>query len=557
VALLDAIGDIEREAEAVELLGMAWQAYAVAQVGDMQLPLLQDNTLRRAVRDLRENGFADMPVPYICRDQPAWYALKPWEEFFLSNNSADVRRAVNYRVDWLSEVELRAKVKAEDWDPGWVNEAVKFKGKFSAWNIAVSVNQSVPDGNLASAMSGNGSSLYEMVDQKADMIEVVYCVYQMLDDNGVPGVYLTILNPGFGGKDSAPVSRASSYAWHGLLKDAAGEVPFLVGKREELAPTITSSRGVPEICNSWQRIEKTQTDGANDWTSIGVLPPINEYANALGTQYRYGPAVRNTVTMGKEPAFMDVPTKGVPWSYEMLDRVEKKVAKYFGEAHPELDPQGGLSKRNKAVSTFLKFLTRVLQRMCNLCVVNMSDAQFSEVTGAPPGWLDARRHTPNILSAKLEFDVRELNPEYVGNLMKSMNETVIPADVGGVLNRTAWTRVQMRMLSPRLARELVVEEGDASERMFEGVKADVQGMFIGDEPRYVEMDPGAKAKLGYLDQIVRANPNYMKVLQANPQGRFATLLEKYVENLQFSLTQEQNKQVGRIGVTPDRMEEAT
>jgi len=551
--LVDAVLDPAREVEAIGLVVEVHALYSREQIGrsGLTIPTLSDATARQAIRDMRQYGVAELPIPYVCRNQPAVYALKPWEEFFLSNNTAQVERGVCFRVDWLSEVELRAKETAEDWDPGWIAEAIKHKGKFSAWNIASSGSSAVPDGNLATAMAGTGGSLYELVDQKADMIEVVYAVYRMLDPDGVPGVYLTIVHPAVGGADQqGQVSRASGWAWHGLLKDAAGIMPFLVGKREELAPTITSSRGVPEICNSWQRIEKSQTDGANDWTSIGVLPPINEYVSALGTQYKYGPAVRNTVQMGKEPRFMDVPTKGVPWSFELMDRIERKVAKYFGEPHQGLDPQLGQPKRNKTVSTFLQLWTRAIQRVIQLCMTNMDDAHFSDVTGAPPGWLDQRRNQPNLLASRLEFDVRELNPEYVGMMMKAVNETVIPADVGGVLNRTKWSRVQMRMLSPRLSRELVQEDGDASQAMFERVKSDVQGMALGDEAQYVEMDPGAKAKLDYLKQIVGANPNYVEALKQQPEGRFSQLLQKYEKNLQFSLTQEGNKQVGRVGVTP-------
>jgi hypothetical protein len=551
--LLDAITEPTREAEAVELLVKVHAMYSQDQIGrtDLTMPALSAATARRAVAELRQFGVSDMPVPYVCRNQPAIYALKPWEEFFLSNDTSEVERGVCFRVDWLSEVDLRAKEKTEDWDSGWIAEAIKHKGKFSAWNIASSSNSGVPDGNLVTAMAGSGSNLYQLVDQKADMIEVVYAVYRMLDPDGIPGVYLTIMHPAIGGASQrAQVSRASGWAWHGLLRDAAGTMPFLIGKREELAPSITSSRGVPEVCNSWQRIEKSQTDGANDWTSIGVLPPINEYVSALGTQYKYGPAVRNTVQKGREPQFMDVPTKGVPWSFELLDRIERKVSKYFGETHPQLDPQLGQAKRNKAVTTFLQLWTRAIQRVIQLCQVNMADAHFAEVTGAPPGWLDQRRNQPDMLAARLEFDVRELDPEYVALMMKAVNETVIPADVGGVLNRTKWSRVQMRMLSPRLSRELVQEEGDASKAMFERVKSDIQGMALGDEAETVEMDPGAKAKLDYMQKIVDANPNYVETLKQQPKGLFAKLLQEYEKNLQFSLTEEANKQVGRVGVKP-------
>jgi len=74
-------------------------------------------------------------------------------------------------------------------------------------------------------------------------------------------------------------------------------------------------------------------------------------------------------------------------------------------------------------------------------------------------------------------------------------------------------------------------------------------MFLGNEPKYVENDPTASSKLQFASQIVASNPNYQSGLQQG--GRFAELMQKWAMNLQFSITQEQNKQVGRIGVTPN------
>jgi hypothetical protein len=243
---------------------------------------------------------------------------------------------------------------------------------------------------------------------------------------------------------------------------------------------------------------------------------------------------------------MDVPTKGVPVTVEMLQRIERKVASYFGQEHPEVSPRKTERRKQRRLGFFLLLWAAAVQRMVDLCQANMSDPLFAEITGAPPGWLEAHRDQTNLLATGLEFDVRELDPEFVSLTLKAINETVIPQDVNGITNRAKWTRVQWRMINPRLAREIVQDDGDASQQIFEQVQSDIQGMFIGDEAQYVEMDPAAKAKLAYTQQVIAANPNYGRALQAG--GRFAELLQKYVKNLQFSITQDQNKQVGRIGV---------
>jgi hypothetical protein len=52
----------------------------------------------------------------------------------------------------------------------------------------------------------------------------------------------------------------------------------------------------------------------------------------------------------------------------------------------------------------------------------------------------------------------------------------------------------------------------------------------------------------YLQQVMAKNP---KAQQAQQQDQiFVMLLQNYVKNLQMSVMQQQNKQIGRIGVTP-------
>jgi hypothetical protein len=52
----------------------------------------------------------------------------------------------------------------------------------------------------------------------------------------------------------------------------------------------------------------------------------------------------------------------------------------------------------------------------------------------------------------------------------------------------------------------------------------------------------------FLQQIVANNPKYQQLMQQD--GRFVQLMENYSKSLQMSIDQQQNKQVGRIGVKP-------
>jgi hypothetical protein len=52
----------------------------------------------------------------------------------------------------------------------------------------------------------------------------------------------------------------------------------------------------------------------------------------------------------------------------------------------------------------------------------------------------------------------------------------------------------------------------------------------------------------YLQDIMGKNPKAQQAMQSDPH--FRAMLENYMKNLQMSVSQQQNKQIGRTGVTP-------
>jgi len=556
IELPDLILDPEREAEAAEYLQMAWETYSRSRARrDLQLPQLQTATLRHAVRALRTTGEAEMPVPTICFDGPTLSALKPYRDVFVPGEASDDAQccAAIFQVESVTEIELRSREITRGYDPGWIAEACKHKGKGSWWGDAspgARMTSTAAPETLAEAMSAGGT--YQVVDNGSELIQVVHAVYRMLDANKIPGVYCTVLHPSVGASDSGTgSSRASSYAWHGLLKDVRGRVPYVFGKRENVDRALVTSRGVPEILNSPQRMMKATTDAAIDQTSLAVNPPRHLYG-VMETQYTFGPGAENMVTQGREPKYAEIPMNGVPWAYQLMTMMEKRRAQYFGHAHPELIPGSGAPKVQMRISGFLRTLVQGVQWLLDLSQYHMADEQFAEITGAPKGWLEANRRSYGTLSARLEFDARELDPEYVAQVLKAVNESIIPQDVNGVTNRVKWTRMQWQLVAPRLGRELVTEETEASKQMFDQVKEDIAQMFLGNAPEPVENDPAAKTKMDFAQRIIGANPNYKRALQ-DQEGRFAQLLQFYAKNLTQSVKQEENKMIGRIGVNPNEV----
>jgi hypothetical protein len=51
-----------------------------------------------------------------------------------------------------------------------------------------------------------------------------------------------------------------------------------------------------------------------------------------------------------------------------------------------------------------------------------------------------------------------------------------------------------------------------------------------------------------MQDIMSKNPKAQQMMQQDPH--FRALIEKFIKNLQMSVSQQQNKQIGRTGVTP-------
>lgn len=534
--LAGAVLDPFLEEQALADLAFVYDHFARTQMEgalEVEIPPLSEPVLRRAVRELREDGATSVPVPYVAASAPAVYALRPWDEVFVPEDTTRIQHArVIYRREWVTEADLIARINDDGYDPAWVAEAAKHQGKVTQFLADSSVALSVTE-NFSRSLTGN-------------LIEVIHAFARGVDESKVPGVYCTTFHSLV---NRRPGGQGVLAAKHELIDYPHGEYPFVEGKREKVSRRLTASRGVPEILATGQQEIKSLRDGIIDWTSLGVIPPVNQYKTPFDTKYRFGPAVINTVVPGKEPQFMAIPSSGVPAALTSLERMDFWTANYFGMPHPLVPPERVQTVQAKAVQGFLLMWSKALQQMVALAQGFMGDADFARVTGAPEGWLNANRHRMGVLAVELEFDVRELNEELTTRRIEAVNKSVLPGDVQGVIARNKWVEMQLRAINPRWAKELVMPASEASQSLFSGVKNDIALMFLGNAPQMVENDPTAQSKLQFAQQIVGANPNYQQALAAG--GRFAELMKLYAKNLAFSVTQEKNKQIGRIGVSPE------
>lgn len=518
------------------------QETAVVELITTLVPSITPKRARQAVRELRSTGQADIPIPYLCRDDPSIIALKPWEEVLIPNYCTDVQKASLIFVrQWWHEVDLRSKLYTDQWDERWVEEAIKHKGRYSSWRSL----------QTAEAIAVQNWS-FDIYDAQENLIEVIWAYQRLLDEENVPGIYFTVFNPAVA-RDPKNSARELA-AKHELLDYRHGKMPFVIRKREKWAPTITSSRGVPEITSTWQRSEKVQEDAITDQTSIGTLPPILT-PKLAGVDHVIRPGGQIPVaSLSQRPEFMTVPTAGARVAFEIWDRLEKRRDRYFGRRRLDDVPEHAAAKRQMMIQSNLLSWAQAFQQEFQLLQQFMAPEKISRIIGGPSPWSQAGGEIEGQFDFILSFDVRELDNDFMANKMKAIKDVVIPLDAMGRVDRGKLVELLLRAIDPTLARELIQGQESATQQTYRKVKTDLGLMLLGFEPEYVEMDPTAGAQMQFAREILNANPKAIAAI--NSDERFRELVQKYEQNLQQSVVQDQNKVVGRLGVQPQNPQTA-
>lgn len=484
---------------------------------------------KKVVKSLRENGEAEFPQQYICKNEPVVLALKPWEDICFPPETIDLQRArVIFRRQFMTEVEVRAKVVDEEWDADWVEDVVKMAGKSSDWSDVT---------------SGPISTFY---DRRDNLIDVVWAYTRQLDADGVPGIFFTIFSPLLGNGADA------TYAKHGLLDYAHGDYPFVLFKREHAARRIEMSRGVPEICATWQSEIKAQRDSIFDSTSFETLPPI-QVMKRLGAPAKIGPAVQLSVTRPGDYEFMKPPARQPATAFALIEAVQLAADGYFGRANAKIPPAQTQMKQQRIVNEWLRSWSAIYNQMFSLCVQYYSVEELERIVRARESQAfsaDAAK-----FDFQLRFNVAELDTDLVKERLTTISSAIVPLDVSGRIDRAKLVEYILRAVAPENAEDLLVDQMTASQQMYNGVKNDVAQMMLGMEASYGDAsnDPTSATRLQYVQEIIGSNPKAKQALQGDQL--FSELMDKYIQNLQMGVSQQENKQIGRIGVRPMAQEQ--
>jgi hypothetical protein len=488
------------------------------------LPQMKQKDIRKFVVKMRDEGQGELEEIYIQKNLPRVTALKPFDEVCFPPETSDLQSArVIFRRQFMTEVELRSMQKNAGWDPEFIEAAVKTSGNHFYFN----------DPNLVPTTTMLNSNI-----QRGDnLIEVVWAYYRQLDENDIASIYYTVFSPHVGN---------GTYAIQDMLNYAHGEYPFVAIRFEMTRRQVTESRGIPEISKTEQDEVKAQHDAFRDRTALEIMPPV-KVVKRVGALNRIAPGQVLPVSTKDDYTWMEPPQGKAEYAISIIQQIETNLGNFYGFIVGEtIDPNKVRMAQQLQVNNWLGFWTQVYKQLFSLCLQFMPEEEVTRITGAP-----LKQNMSDIHSQydfNVRFDVRDTDPEFVMEKLKAIVETVVPLDSGGVIDRNKLVKLVIEAISPDAARELVIDQTTASQKLYKDVINDVGMMMLGNEALYVENDPAAESKMQYLQEILQKNP---KAAQAAQGDRiFQILLENYSKNLQMSVEQQKNKTIGRIGVSP-------
>jgi hypothetical protein len=498
----------------------------------------------QALSQLMQTGSFSFNRPYVRTDRPCVTAYRTFQDVFFFRSIGDLQKApwvVRRDVLPITGVEDRAKV--EGWDPDFTDYIIKSAGSSWMWSSF----------SRGESLSRFGTRLY--TDELDKMCEIYYGFYRGTDQEAPPGgredpTRKQQQQPEAGNRQTKVVIFHPGTDKIGRqlpLPYAHGQYPFILCRRENRSRSAYESRGIGDIADCAQAELKTQRDARNDRTSFAVIPPLMVPLGRGKQQYRLGPAAQLGVMRPGELSWLAPPPLDQT-TYETESSIKRDIFSYFGKNFDGVDPNKVLRKQQRLINSWLDEQRAVMNQVYKLCLQFLPLEKWQQISGQPDLQLPIgqREFVQDSMMLILEFDARDLNMEFLEQKLNLINTMIVPSDAAGVIDRAGLTQYAMRSLDPSGAR-LIRPQGQATQQEITEEQAALGQIVTGVTPPIPGGSANPQLRLQVIQSTLQA-PDFIQFLKANPIAQ--QRLQERIKSFQFAMQQQQNAQVGRIGVPP-------
>ena len=481
---------------------------------------------KKALKNLRDTGFAELPVVRRQIDAPEVKTLAPDGDFFFPSYVTDPQRAPYcFWRTYYTPQELENKVVTDGWNKDFIEYIIShYRG--------ISIDVTNREENLS-----RNSTLNNSAYESNDLIEIVYGYQRLIDrEDGSEGIYCTVFHKDFNGNDLAP-----GFAKFELL-NGYEDYPVVVTKLSEDSKRLYDTPTIPDVLRGIQNQVKVERDSRIDRNSIATLPPILHPVGQAPTDW--GPGRMIPYRRKGDLDFAPAPAVNMG-SIEIEQTMEAQADRLCG-----LDEKSQISliRQQFLVDKFLQHSAEVL-RMCYRCFQRFGpDSIFFRVTGVPDPQVFDKGSPDENFDIVVSYDVLNTDAESQEKKLEQI-VALTQMDRSGRINVDRLLDTVANAIDPVLADSILQPTEVAQEQVIKLVTDDLAKIYSGIE---VNARPnGAQVALQLIQQYVQ-QPDITQRLQTDQA--FATRIEKYSGQYTFQLQQMQNAQIGRLGTAPAEMQ---
>ena len=483
-------------------------------------PGLLEKRAKKAIKDLRKKGEAELPIVRRQVNAPEVKTLAPDGDFFFPPYVTDPQRAPYcfWRTYYTAQ-ELLNKVITDGWDADFVETMIeKYRG------VNIDSIEREQEGRRSTSLTDNA---YEA----EELIEIVYGYQRLIDrEDGSEGIYCTVFHKEYD----------EGYAKFELL-NGYEDYPVVVSKLSEDSKRLYDVQTIPDVLRGIQNQVKVERDSRIDRNSLATLPPILHPVGQAPTDW--GPGRMIPYRRKGDLDFAPTPPSPVG-SIEIEKTMEAQADRLCG-----LDETSNISQIRKQflVDKFLHHSAEVL-RMCYKCYQRFGpESTFFRVTGSPDPQMFDRGDPDENFDIIINYDVLNNDPETQERKLQQM-VALTQLDRNGRIDINSLLDASAFAVDPVLADSVLQPIEAAQEQVVKQVTDDLAKIFAG-----IEMPArpnGAQIALQVVQQYT-SQPDVANRLQSDEA--FAARLEKYVGQYTFQMQQMQNAQIGRVGTAPAQM----
>ena len=556
------IMDPDMETEAVALL-QQFAAELAAQLFTKQRAEYGDDFLRdyklapakarSAIRELRNEGQTTFPAPYLSKNEPEVVTRRVGYDYFCPPEMTDLQSAPWHAVrEFISPEEVMTRALADGWDYEWCLEVVKSAGKASAWGY---------DGQLSGAGTDSEDELdsydYARTETGTNLCEVIHFFKRYMTEDGLPQIWCTVFSPHCTTEPGEPDEPC--YGKHYPFEELPDKFPFVGYRWQKKTRAFTQGMGVPQLVGSDQASIKTSLDLLLDRQSIEVNPEriVN---SRLGMKYKAGPGSQTSSQQyyGNRPLieYASPPTGNPALAFNLMEEAHKRVDNYFGLMTERVLPAKWQAKLQRMTERYLGACSEMWGMIFQLIQRNADERELTRIVGGTVELPATPDEIAGSFDVGLYFDVKDLDMEFVFKKIEAILKWAVPADRAGTIPMDKLTNLIMSAIDPTYAQILTTDTASASQKIFKETRDQIALMSQGNPPDMVQNDPTAGMRLQFAQQVIfgdamgkGGNPKYQQALENDPI--FKHHLETWSQNLEQSVKQDKNKEIGALGVDPE------